>query len=65
MGPGRNEVPVSAFLPSAPGGKSVAGVASDKSIEDHLAVQAIIRSYQVITLTKDFILFLIKHDYEY
>lgn len=43
--PGKNEVPVSTFLPSLSG---VPGApVNEKIIDDHLAVQAIIRSYQV------------------
>lgn len=43
--PGRNEIPATSLLPalsSAPGAPI-----SEKVIDDHLAVQAIIRSYQV------------------
>ncbi|KAJ8978434.1 hypothetical protein NQ317_019673 [Molorchus minor] len=42
---GRNEVPVSALLPSA-GSAMAGGYVDEKIIDDHLAVQAIIRSYQ-------------------
>ncbi|XP_044268537.1 2-oxoglutarate dehydrogenase, mitochondrial-like isoform X2 [Tribolium madens] len=42
---GRNEVPVTSFLPAL-GGATGTGAVSDKVIDDHLAVQAIIRSYQ-------------------
>jgi 2-oxoglutarate dehydrogenase E1 component len=43
---GRNEVPATSFLPAL-SGIGGAGAVSDKVIDDHLAVQAIIRSYQV------------------
>ncbi|XP_068905525.1 2-oxoglutarate dehydrogenase complex component E1-like isoform X7 [Tenebrio molitor] len=43
---GRNEVPATSFLPAL-SGIGGAGAVSDKVIDDHLAVQAIIRSYQI------------------
>lgn len=45
---GRNEIPVGALIPMM-GGSSALGTGqiSEKVIDDHLAVQAIIRSYQV------------------
>ncbi|XP_060516613.1 2-oxoglutarate dehydrogenase complex component E1 isoform X5 [Cylas formicarius] len=45
--PGKNEVPLGALIPSLSGAGAIgtAGV-SEKIIDDHLAVQAIIRSYQ-------------------
>ncbi|XP_065163792.1 2-oxoglutarate dehydrogenase complex component E1 isoform X3 [Atheta coriaria] len=45
--PGRNEVAISSLLPSLSGGVSLGAPVSDKVIDDHLAVQAIIRSYQI------------------
>ncbi|GLV41368.1 Oxoglutarate dehydrogenase [Carabus blaptoides fortunei] len=47
--PGKNEVSVGSILPMLSGSSSVAtgGLISDKVIDDHLAVQAIIRSYQI------------------
>lgn len=49
--PRRNEVPVSALVPhyAAPSAMSSFAV-DEKTIDDHLAVQAIIRSYQVFIL---------------
>ncbi|XP_060516610.1 2-oxoglutarate dehydrogenase complex component E1 isoform X3 [Cylas formicarius] len=46
--PGKNEVPLGALIPSLSGAGAIgtAGV-SEKIIDDHLAVQAIIRSYQI------------------
>ncbi|RZC31788.1 hypothetical protein BDFB_003104, partial [Asbolus verrucosus] len=42
---GRNEVLATSFLPALAGATGV-GAVSEKVIDDHLAVQAIIRSYQ-------------------
>ncbi|KYB27599.1 putative 2-oxoglutarate dehydrogenase E1 component DHKTD1 homolog, mitochondrial-like Protein [Tribolium castaneum] len=42
---GRNEVPATSFLPAL-AGVGGTGAVSEKVIDDHLAVQAIIRSYQ-------------------
>ncbi|CAG9767616.1 unnamed protein product [Ceutorhynchus assimilis] len=45
--PGRNEMPLGALIPSLGGASSVGvGGVNEKVIDDHLAVQAIIRSYQ-------------------
>lgn len=45
----RGHVPVSQVVPFVGGGSPVATLQPDeKTIDDHLAVQAIIRSYQVI-----------------
>lgn len=43
---GKNEVLATSFLPAL-AGASAPSLLSDKVIDDHLAVQAIIRSYQV------------------
>ncbi|XP_008193111.1 2-oxoglutarate dehydrogenase complex component E1 isoform X3 [Tribolium castaneum] len=43
---GRNEVPATSFLPAL-AGVGGTGAVSEKVIDDHLAVQAIIRSYQI------------------
>ncbi|XP_017784417.1 PREDICTED: 2-oxoglutarate dehydrogenase, mitochondrial isoform X2 [Nicrophorus vespilloides] len=45
---GRNEMSIASFLPAVGGGGggAVGGAISEKTIDDHLAVQAIIRSYQ-------------------
>ncbi|CAG9826253.1 unnamed protein product [Diabrotica balteata] len=44
---GKNELPVSSFLPALAGSTGLgAAPISEKVIDDHLAVQAIIRSYQ-------------------
>lgn len=47
--PGRNEVLLSSVLPMLGSSAGIAsgGMVNDKVIDDHLAVQAIIRSYQV------------------
>ncbi|XP_050423126.1 2-oxoglutarate dehydrogenase complex component E1 isoform X5 [Adelges cooleyi] len=45
--PGRNEVLLSNLLPSVQNTAAVGGAYNEKMIDDHLAVQAIIRSYQV------------------
>ncbi|GJQ69810.1 hypothetical protein Trydic_g22364 [Trypoxylus dichotomus] len=44
--PGKNEVALTSLLPALRGGISGVSTLDDKIIEDHLAVQAIIRSYQ-------------------
>ncbi|XP_072376948.1 2-oxoglutarate dehydrogenase complex component E1 isoform X3 [Diabrotica undecimpunctata] len=45
---GKNELPVSSFLPALAGSTGLgAAPISEKVIDDHLAVQAIIRSYQI------------------
>lgn len=44
---GKNEIPVGALLPMMGGAAVGTGQVSEKIIDDHLAVQAIIRSYQV------------------
>lgn len=46
-GPGKNEVALTSLLPTLRGGIAGVSTLDDKIIEDHLAVQAIIRSYQV------------------
>lgn len=45
--PGRNQVPISSVVPYFSSGSSLGGPVDEKIIDDHLAVQAIIRSYQV------------------
>jgi len=45
--PGKNEVLLSSLLPGGQSTTAIGGVFSEKMIDDHLAVQAIIRSYQV------------------
>lgn len=47
--PGRNQVSLSSLVPQMGmgGGVAMGGQVSEKIIDDHLAVQAIIRSYQV------------------
>ncbi|KAE9537192.1 hypothetical protein AGLY_006215 [Aphis glycines] len=45
--PGKNEVLLSSILPAVQSTTAIGGVFSEKMIDDHLAVQAIIRSYQV------------------
>ncbi|XP_050423125.1 2-oxoglutarate dehydrogenase complex component E1 isoform X4 [Adelges cooleyi] len=45
--PGRNEVLLSNLLPSVQNTAAVGGAYNEKMIDDHLAVQAIIRSYQI------------------
>lgn len=49
--PGRNQVPVTSIAPYLGGSGAVAlgGQINEKVIDDHLAVQAIIRSYQVLS----------------
>ncbi|XP_056632148.1 2-oxoglutarate dehydrogenase complex component E1 isoform X5 [Diorhabda carinulata] len=45
---GKNELPVSSLLPALAGSSALgAAPVSEKAIDDHLAVQAIIRSYQI------------------
>lgn len=44
---GKNEISVGALLPMMGGAAAGSGQVSEKIIDDHLAVQAIIRSYQV------------------
>ncbi|KAH1013388.1 hypothetical protein HUJ04_002382 [Dendroctonus ponderosae] len=44
--PRRNEVPLGALIPSLGGSNALGGGINEKVIDDHLAVQAIIRSYQ-------------------
>ena len=44
---GRNTIPISSVIPYLGGGNSNLGTIDEKIIDDHLAVQAIIRSYQV------------------
>lgn len=46
--PGRNQVSLTSLVPHlGGGGMAMGGQVSEKVIDDHLAVQAIIRSYQV------------------
>ncbi|XP_025204791.1 2-oxoglutarate dehydrogenase, mitochondrial isoform X7 [Melanaphis sacchari] len=45
--PGKNEVLLSSILPAVQNTTAIGGAFSEKMIDDHLAVQAIIRSYQV------------------
>ncbi|KAL4113356.1 hypothetical protein QTP88_016990 [Uroleucon formosanum] len=45
--PGKNEVLLSSLLPGVQNTTAIGGAFSEKMIDDHLAVQAIIRSYQV------------------
>ncbi|XP_060869781.1 2-oxoglutarate dehydrogenase complex component E1 isoform X5 [Metopolophium dirhodum] len=45
--PGKNEVLLSSLLPGLQNTTAIGGTFSEKMIDDHLAVQAIIRSYQV------------------
>ncbi|XP_022173086.1 2-oxoglutarate dehydrogenase, mitochondrial isoform X2 [Myzus persicae] len=45
--PGKNEVLLSSLLPGGQSAAAIGGGFSEKLIDDHLAVQAIIRSYQV------------------
>ncbi|XP_029344577.1 2-oxoglutarate dehydrogenase, mitochondrial isoform X7 [Acyrthosiphon pisum] len=45
--PGKNEVLLSSLLPGIQNTTAIGGTFSEKMIDDHLAVQAIIRSYQV------------------
>ena len=45
--PGRNQVPVTSLAPYLGGAPALGGQINEKVIDDHLAVQAIIRSYQV------------------
>ncbi|XP_026815300.1 2-oxoglutarate dehydrogenase, mitochondrial isoform X6 [Rhopalosiphum maidis] len=45
--PGKNEVLLSSILPAVQSTTAIGGVFSEKMIDDHLAVQAIIRSYQI------------------
>ncbi|VEN35261.1 unnamed protein product [Callosobruchus maculatus] len=44
--PGKNEMPLGALMPLVGGSTLGASPVSEKVIDDHLAVQAIIRSYQ-------------------
>lgn len=44
---GRNMIPISNVIPYLGGGNANIGAVDEKIIDDHLAVQAIIRSYQV------------------
>lgn len=44
--PARNQVSLSSLVPQLGGGLAMGGQVSEKVIDDHLAVQAIIRSYQ-------------------
>lgn len=57
--PGRNQVPVTSIAPYLGGSAAPAlgGQINEKIIDDHLAVQAIIRSYQVLFITMFFRLF--------
>lgn len=44
----KNHYPASSMVPALAGaGHSLGGIVDEKLIDDHLAVQAIIRSYQV------------------
>jgi hypothetical protein len=54
--PGRNQVPVTSIAPYLGGSAAPAlgGQINEKVIDDHLAVQAIIRSYQVLFFTAMF-----------
>ncbi|XP_025204790.1 2-oxoglutarate dehydrogenase, mitochondrial isoform X6 [Melanaphis sacchari] len=45
--PGKNEVLLSSILPAVQNTTAIGGAFSEKMIDDHLAVQAIIRSYQI------------------
>lgn len=45
--PGKNEVLLSSILPAMTNTAAIGGTYSEKMIDDHLAVQAIIRSYQI------------------
>ncbi|XP_059470554.1 2-oxoglutarate dehydrogenase complex component E1 isoform X2 [Neocloeon triangulifer] len=45
--PGRNETALTSLAPFFGGGAALGGQVDDKVIDDHLAVQAIIRSYQI------------------
>ncbi|XP_029344578.1 2-oxoglutarate dehydrogenase, mitochondrial isoform X8 [Acyrthosiphon pisum] len=45
--PGKNEVLLSSLLPGIQNTTAIGGTFSEKMIDDHLAVQAIIRSYQI------------------
>ncbi|CAB3372874.1 Hypothetical predicted protein [Cloeon dipterum] len=45
--PGRNEAPLSSLAPFLGGSSALGGQVDEKIIDDHLAVQAIIRSYQI------------------
>jgi 2-oxoglutarate dehydrogenase E1 component len=54
--PGRNQVPVTSIAPYLGGSGALAlgGQINEKIIDDHLAVQAIIRSYQVLSSSATF-----------
>lgn len=43
---GKNEVPASSYIPALSSGFAASPI-NEKVIDDHLAIQAIIRSYQV------------------
>ncbi|XP_046664712.1 2-oxoglutarate dehydrogenase, mitochondrial isoform X3 [Homalodisca vitripennis] len=45
--PARNQVPLTSLVPHFGGGVAMGGQINEKIIDDHLAVQAIIRSYQI------------------
>ncbi|XP_069692670.1 2-oxoglutarate dehydrogenase complex component E1 isoform X5 [Periplaneta americana] len=45
--PGRNQIPVTSLAPYLGGSPALGGQINEKVIDDHLAVQAIIRSYQI------------------
>ena len=47
LAPSHNQVPLGALLPLGGGGQLSQIPINEKIIDDHLAVQAIIRSYQV------------------
>lgn len=47
----RNHVPLSQLVPMSGGALSAGAEPDEKMIDDHLAVQAIIRSYQVMQLS--------------
>jgi hypothetical protein len=56
--PGRNETALANLAPFF-GGPAISGQVDDKVIDDHLAVQAIIRSYQVCILKINLVIFLV------
>jgi len=55
--PGRNQVPITSLTPYLGGSRvpALGGQIDEKIIDDHLAVQAIIRSYQVLFSTALFL----------
>lgn len=50
LAPSYNQVPLGALMPYGGGSQLGQSAVNEKIIDDHLAVQAIIRSYQVINV---------------